>query len=378
MSRWIILSVLVIAITAGATVMFQMLPASTTNSTGVAFPTATGTPAAKGPQPKAVVEGDPQYNFGTKAQHTKFEKEWFIKNEGKAPLRLSLEAPPCSCTVANFQGKDGKSSVSEISVEPGDKVPIHLTWDTRSYNEHYKKPATLLTNDPERPKITFTAEGEVRPAVVVYPDANIPLLELTTDEEKHTGKIAIFSPDRPDFKLTGVKTSKPDVISASWKPLTTEEASAIKTKEGFMVEVTIGRGLPLGAFQEELIFTTDHPKQPEVSVKVTGKMVGPVTVVPERLRMTDVAGNAGGSKELTILVRGQKDVKFDVMHAPKGLKVEVLEGTHLPKVRKYRMIVTIPPGTPAGTIEDEIILKTDHPLAAEIKVYANLLIRDAG
>ncbi len=377
MLRWIILSVLVVALTACATVVLQTLPASTSKATGVAFPTASSS-AKKGPLPKAVVEGDPVYRFETKAQRTKFDKEWIIKNVGQAPLTLSLEAPPCSCTVANFQGKDGKSKVSEISVAPGDQVPIHFTWDTRTYTGHYEKPAILLTNDPEHPKFKFVAEGEVQPAVVVYPDPTITFLEVSTDEETHRGTVAIFSPDRPDLKLTSVTSSKPGIVVADWKPLTTEECATLKVKAGFMVTVNVNRGLALGAFHEELTVTTDHPKQAEVKLTVAGKVVGPITIVPERLRMLDVVSSTGAKKEITLLVRGKNEVKFEVAKAPEKLKVEILAGDVLPKVRKYKLIVTLPPGTPAGTIEDEIVLKTNHPLAGEVRVPVNVLIRDAG
>jgi len=378
MSRWIILSVLVVALTAAATVVLQTMPASTSKATGVAFPAASSA-EKKGPLPKAaVVEGgDLTYRFETKAQRTKFDWEWVIKNVGKAPLTLSLEAPPCSCTVANFQGKDGKTTVSEISVAPGDQIPIHFTWDTRTYDGKYEKPATLLTNDPEHPKFVFAAVGEVRPAIRIFPDPTVTFVEISTDEETHQSPVAVFSYDRPDFKLTSVKSSKPGVVVADWQPLSAEECTNLKAKAGYKVMVSVNRGMALGTFREQLTLATDHPKQPEFSLTVEGKVVGPITVVPERLRWLDIVSSTGGKKEITLLVRGQREVKFEVAHAPKDLKVEVLPSDSLPKVRKYKLTITLPPGAPAGAIDDEIVLKTDHPQASEVRVPTNLLIRDA-
>ena len=41
---------------------------------------------------------------------------------------------------------------------------------------------------------------------------------------------------------------------------------------------------------------------------------------------------------------------------------------------RYRMTVTVPRGTPPGLIDDEIILKTDHPKVPEIKVPVNIVV----
>src|SRR4051812_30153049 len=102
MTRWILLAVLIVAVTATATVVVQSLPAS--SSVGrPQFPVA----EKQGPVPKVVVDGELRYQFGTKAQQSTFAKDWVIKNEGDADLQLRLEAPPCSCTVAGFQTDDG-------------------------------------------------------------------------------------------------------------------------------------------------------------------------------------------------------------------------------------------------------------------------------
>ena len=38
------------------------------------------------------------------------------------------------------------------------------------------------------------------------------------------------------------------------------------------------------------------------------------------------------------------------------------------------MTVTVPPGTAPGPVDGEIILKTDHPSARELKVPVSILI----
>ena len=57
--------------------------------------------------------------------------------------------------------------------------------------------------------------------------------------------------------------------------------------------------------------------------------------------------------------------------------VEIAPGDKTNKPGKYRLIVTVPPGIPTGTVNEEIILETDHPFAKEVKIPIYGFIRDA-
>ena len=88
-------------------------------------------------------------------------------------------------------------------------------------------------------------------------------------------RIAVYSQERPDLKVTKVTSSKPGLIVAEAKPMTAEEAKQLKIEKGYLVFVELKPGMPLGNFHEELVVHTDHPKQPEVKVSVGGKHVRP-------------------------------------------------------------------------------------------------------
>jgi hypothetical protein len=363
MTRWILLAVLVVAASATATIVVQTLPAD--SSLGrPQFPVAD----TEGPHPKAVVEGDLTYRFGSKAQNTTFGKDWVIRNEGDGELKLRLEEPPCSCTVAGFQTEKGMPTGAEKVIPPKGETKIHFTWETRENNGKYQKPATLLTNDPEHPELIFAAEGEVYPAVIIYPDARVDFSEISTDQKDPTATIYLFSRDRPELKLTKLATSSPKFFEVEQTPMTPEQCKEIDVKAGIAVSVKIKPGIPLAPFLEELKIETDHPKQRELRITITGKMVGPIAVIPERLRMVGISGKTGGKHEAVLLVRGHRPTEFEVERHPEKFKVEVQPGDNSSKSGKYRLIVTVPPGTPSGTFEDLIILRTDHPEARELRI----------
>ncbi len=370
MKRWLILAILVVALTATGTVVLQTLPADMPTPGKIEYPAAQVT---KGPQPKAVIDGDVTHRFDTMAQRTKDEKVWTITNEGPGDLRLTKGNKTCSCTIVNL--KDGESAV----LKPKESTEIRLTWETKEFNGKFSQSASILTNDPEHPELKFGVEGTVRPAVVLFPSSpTVNFLTLSNAEEDHTYKLAVTSPDKRDLKITKLTSSKPGLIVAEQQPLTESECKDLKVEAGHRVTINAKGGLPLGAFREELVIGTDHPQQPELKLTVTGKMEGPISVSPQSLLMHNVRASSGGRGIVKFFVRGLKPVSFQVERKPDNLKVEIAPSDNPPKEGRFQMIVTVPPGTPAGWIQDEIILKTDHPKAGEVRIPIDVRVGSSG
>lgn len=370
MKRWLILGILVVALTATGTVVLQTLPADTPTPGGVEYPAPLVT---EGPAPKAVIDGELTHRFGTMSQETTGENLWKITNEGPGDLLLKKGPSTCSCTIVNF--KNSESAV----LKPKESTEIRLTWETRSNNGKFSKSASILTNDPEHPKLDFAVEGTVRPALVLFPPSStVNFLSLSNADEDHKYQIAVSSPDKSDLKITRLTSSKPDLIIAEHQPLTAEECKGLKIEAGHRITINAKAGLPLGAFREEVVVGTDHPQQPELKLTVTGRMEGPISISPERLRVLNVPSKIGGRGTVRLIVRGRKPTTFQVESKPKNLKVEIAPSDNPPKEGQYRMIVTIPPGTPPGWIDDQIILKTDHPKAGELKIPVDVRIGSAG
>jgi len=370
MKRWLILAILVVALTAAGTVVLQTLPADPSTPGKIDYPAPLAT---EGPKPKAVVDGELTHHFDVMAQETTGEKVWKITNEGPGDLLLKKGPSTCSCTIVNF--KDSDSAV----LKPKESTEIRLTWETRANNGKYSKGASILTNDPEHPKLDFAVEGTVRPAIVLFPPSStINYLSISNTDEDHKYKIAIASPDKPDLKITKLTSSKPDLILAEQQPLTEAECKELKVEAGHQVTINAKAGLPLGAFREEVVIETDHPQKPEVRLTVTGKMEGPISVSPQSLLMHNVQTRNGGRGIVRFFVRGLKSTSFRVESKPENLKVEIEPSDKPPKEGRYQMIVTVPPGTPPGLIQDQIILKTDHPKAGEVRIPVDVRVGSAG
>ncbi|MGE3821875.1 MAG: DUF1573 domain-containing protein [Isosphaeraceae bacterium] len=367
MKRWILLTVLIVGLSAAGTVAVQFMPEpGMPGALGEApISGGTGSSAPSGARPKAVLVGDPTFEFGRAPQFRTDSHSWTVKNEGDADLELTMLSSTCSCTLAKF--KDGKTAV----VKPGESTEITLEYETRDNNGDYRKGAEIGTNDPNLKQFSLYVSGLVYPAVMTYPpDPVLNYGAITNDDEEHPYGLAVFSPDRPETKILKVETSNPSV-SATFEPMTTEEAAAIPTMKitaGQKLIVKVRSDLPLGAFREEVVVSTDHPKQPTFRLSLAGKMVGPINPQPGAVLMHDVGSKNGGTGGVTLVVRNQRDTTFEVVKKPEGLDVEVSPADNGAKKGRYSLRVKVPPGTAPQRFEDEIVLKTDHPKAGQVIV----------
>ncbi len=365
MSRWIIIAVVVVCLTAVATFVIQSGPSTENTETSRAVA------ERKGPQPKVEIAGEVVHDFGTMSQESKGSHDWEIKNVGEGTLELWLRQTTCVCTLANLHKLPDK-----VTVEPGNSFKINLNWDTQHKPNPYSQGATIGTNDPKLPEFNIGVKGDVYPPVEVFPP-DITTLNGISNEEVTTARIAVVSKDRPALQIKGLTTSRPAQIVAKQEPLTDEERSQLRTKGGHRVTVEVRPGMPLGAFKEELVIETDHPLRPLVKVTIAGRATGPIIVLPERLLIRGMTSVEGGSQDLTLLVRGGRATKFDVVKEPKGVKVDISPNDTATLKGRYRLRATVPAGTPAGEIRGDIELKTDHPKATEVKIPVTILISSA-
>jgi hypothetical protein len=366
MLRWIVLALVVVGLTAAATLLSLYVPEP---GAGTVLSAA----ERNGPQPKVEVEEPLVHDFGVMAQQDKGVHSWKVKNVGEGELEMWMDSSTCSCTIAKLKSEDGKTK-PKVVVKPGDSTTIDLEWETRNNQNDYVKGATIATNDPSRPLFKLDVKGKVFPPIVIYPPEMIRF-EAISNEEPNGQSVGVFSYDRPSTKVTKLTTSRPELIVAKQVAFTDKDRQHLKIKSGgCRVDVEVKPGMPVGSFQEELVIETDHPLQPVVKVSIAIRTTGPISIVPMGLRLTDVTSKKGITRDLAILVRGGRPTKFEVVRKPDKLEVSIEPSATETQKGRYLLRISVPPGTAPGHVEDSIIIKTDHPHASEIKIPVNILI----
>jgi uncharacterized cupredoxin-like copper-binding protein len=367
MMRWVFFSVAVIVVAAVATVASAFLPADKPNEIIL-----TGQETPSGPPAAVEVEGPLTFDFGKKSQWTEGNHTWTLVNKGVGEARLISGDTSCSCTKAKFD--EGE----KVTLAPGKSTKVTVGYNTKTWDHFHHWAHIMIQNDPSQQQVELVIEGKVFPPLVTYPaDQTVNMLKVSNDNP-HPYPIAIGSQDIPDTKITEVLTN-PTMFATEIQPLNADECKQLKLDKGSKVIVKLKPGAVLGPFTEELIIKTDHPKKPEVKMTLTGKVEGPIELTPERLRLLDVTTKGGGSATLNIWVRGQKTTKFTVEKKPKDLDIQITPtGNGSETSAQYKVTVTVPPGqSTKANLNDEIILKTDHPHAGEVKIPVAVFIRSS-
>ncbi len=374
MTRWLILAALAIVLSTAATVALQWAPAALSDTSGAA-PIIPKKP--DGPAPLVAVEPGTTHAFGSMAQKTIGSHVFKVRNTGKGDLSLKVGSTTCKCTVANL-GKDG-----EATVKPGEATDIRLEWNTRDVNGHFVQTATIHTNDPLHEPLMLQIEGDVKPPILMFPSESILVLSNLPNDQGGGSFRNFTSPDRPNFQITEVTSSRPELLEAKVVPLDPATAAQGSAPVGLKLFAQIKPSRIVGPFKEELLIKTDHPSQPEMRLVVEGRLMGPINTAPDVVRLPDVSGARGATALLSLFVRGQAETHFTVEKVPPPLKVEITpvdtnpaSGDAPHNNRQYRLKVTVPKGSPSQEINEPIILKTDHPDAGEVTIPVRVVVRD--
>lgn len=375
MMRWVMLVVLVVLLSAAIPLVLSALPTEDEAVPGL-IPANT---ERNGPTGSAEVEGELTYEFGNMAYGNTGKHTWTIKNTGEGPLELLKGSSTCSCTVADFE-KDPKTGVAvdKIKLKPGESHEITVSWTPKGRGPFHKE-TSIETNDPENPVIWFRINGEVRFALETLPQTDVLDVGRVPNSQGAEAKMALFSPDRPETKVLDVTTSRPELVEVKVLPLDENELKELKemnVETGYRLAFTIKPTSEVGDFREEVVVKSDHPQMQTMKLTVSGRLEGPINVIPNGIRIDGATSSDGGKQAAILSVTDHRETRFEVASAPEGLRAEI---DSAPKSSAghallYRMTVSVPPGTPPGVISGDLVIRTDHPNVKQLTVPVHAVV----
>src|SRR4051812_43760311 len=114
--------------------------------------------------PRLVVEGGEIFDFGTMDRGTEGNHDFVFRNEGDAPLVLTLVDTTCKCTAAAVGGKKIEKG-SQQTVPPGGSFKITLDWKIKTQDKEFSQSAEFKTTDPRREVIRLLIHGQTVNAI---------------------------------------------------------------------------------------------------------------------------------------------------------------------------------------------------------------------
>lgn len=304
-------------------------------------------------RPSAVVD-EPVFDAGSVVKGDKVVHDFEIRNEGSAPLHIQEVRPACGCTVAEYD---------EV-IPPGGTGQVHAVVDTTSFAGGISKGITVLTDDPDNPRLVLTVKAAVEPKIFVRPGfARFIKPRLS---EPGTVEQILFTRGFEDLEIVDVESPYP-FLSVEKRAATEEERMEDGEGEQWVLTFTLDyEEAPVGALADHVRVTTNHPDQKVVEIPVSGFVRPMVVLTPEEADFGEIVLDEPVDATMVLksyAPEGLKVTGSDV--TTQGVDVEVSE---VEEGHQFSVKITLDDELPMGDFSGIIRLKTDHPKKPVIEI----------
>jgi len=267
-------------------------------------------PTNSPPPPMAKVRLEEQeFNFGVMQRGAKRSHEFILHNDGDAPLRITVLATSCKCTV----GETGSGPI-----EPGESAPVKLEWVAKSLPGPFRQTANLETNDPRRSNLELAVAGDIVDATGLAPQ-DFSLGRVSTDETREAS-VVFMAYDRDDLVVTADPPDWEDNPGASEdsyevrvEPVAVEDLPDPRAKSGSRITLKVNPGLPIGVINGWVTLYTNLPEMPELQAPVFGRVEGDLSIHGPRwsedsgvLAIGIINGKQGHKTKLRVSIKGER------------------------------------------------------------------------
>lgn len=190
------------------------------------------------------------YDFGTLLEGDKAVHTFIVENTGDTPFMIEKIKAPCGCTTADY---------TRGEIAPGAEGEVTLQVNTKGYGgRKITKAATVIASDPKVMGVKLRMTGNV----AVFADIDPKSIKLVgSPEEPVRSTVKIVPTEAYPFHIVG----EPEIGKDTYQCTLEEKNGAyILTAENLAKEDTI--------FFDTVTLKTDHPENPEIKIKVVGKI----------------------------------------------------------------------------------------------------------
>jgi hypothetical protein len=331
------------------------------------------TPVGKAPR---VQVDETLHHFGTIERGRKKSHRFEVKNVGTAPLRLTVGATSCKCTLG---------AVTDDAIPPGDSTNVELEWSAKQDSGPFRQTATIHTNDPLQSQIELVIEGEVVAATGVQP-TDFVFDKITVGESK-SAEVYVMSLVQDKVEVSKAELSDPatrDKFDVKIEAVERELLPNPNAKDGVRITLTAKDELPIGRFDQWLSLQTNLKDSETLDIPIIGRVVGDISVHGALwneemgvLSLGKVKSSEGNRTRINLVVRGAgaADVKFEIQSIdPPELKASIGAPKQLKESLKHVPLeIEIPAGTrPMVRLNSSqgeagrIVLSTTHAKVKEL------------
>ena len=321
-------------------------------ATAASAPGAAAAAAAAAPK---LVPVEAIQDVGKVAKGEKVKVDFELRNDGPVELVISDVHPTCGCTVASFDSR----------IAPGGVGKIHAEIDTVDFSGPIAKTLTVLSNDPVQPRVTLTIKARVEPQIHTQPA--YARFVYVQKQAPVTVKQWLWSDNFNGFKILAVK-SPYKFVEAKFRPASAEERRAeVPSLEQWIVETTIQPDAEVGALRDFLVVESNHPKQKELRLAITG-FVRPLLSVTPFVADFGALDLSAASQALSLVLVNFGSAAIEIKSV--AASVPGVESTVKPieAGRRWEVKLTLTGKMPRGRIDAEIRIDTTSPQQPTLQV----------
>lgn len=289
---------------------------------------------------------EPIKDFDIVAKGESIKHVFEIRNEGDAPLEITNVKPACGCTVARF----------DKVIAPGGVGKVHAVLDTSDFAGPISKSIAVFTNDKENPKLQLVMKAKVKPYIGVTP--GFARYIYVQGEPIQPIVQTLWAQDGRDVEIVKVK-SPYGHLNVSHRPAVGDERSDKSDGKQWRIEIALDQDAPIGALRHYVEIETNHPKQKQVKLPISGFVRPRQHVTPMEVDFGQLQGDALPLRRTFHFTNFITDkieltkVETDV----EGLVFEVRDSDRDPGYR-FRLLMTLGPEAPRGELDTVVRIHT--------------------
>lgn len=217
---------------------------------GTAFLTAKPNTAQSSESAPEITVRESVYDFKTLMEGEEAVHTFVVENTGNAPFVIEKIKTTCGCATADY---------TRGEIAPGTEGEVILKLDTKGYGGlKLTKVATVVTNNPRIDPVELQMTGNVAVFAHIEPKS---IKLMGSPDETVRATVKIVPTETYPFHIVG----EPETLKGNCRCTLEEKGDVyLLTAENLVKENKI--------YFDTVVLKTDHPKNPEIKIRVLGKI----------------------------------------------------------------------------------------------------------
>jgi len=313
---------------------------------------------AQDAKPKLVMEKT-NHDFGKIEKTSEAKTTFKFQNTGKAELVITDVSTSCGCTTAKPE---------KTTYAPGESGEIPVSFNPSRFNGVVEKRVTIVSNDPENPRMVVSIRAEVLTDLSVVPESvMVPKLNRQTPQVQ---EITVSAEKLANLEITELKADQ-EFLKPTMEKLDAKRVKIMVSLDGSKVPAGDARA------SGNVTFQTNSQAQREVRIPFTVMMETPVSVQPTAVYMFGT--RSGTAREVVLSVAGREGEKLEISKVSFDVKMTVDGGQPAAAdIFRYELtpagvdraslkVILSEKATP-GRFEGQILLQTNSKEMPEVRV----------